>query len=220
MTKSRIVLIVILVAAVVVIGVIAWSLSASAPSSPVSLTTSGSSTGSSPASSSAGTTGTVGVSVSGAYNATSTSWQSYTSKTVNISFSYPPGWSLGPNTPISFDNFEHQYGSGGTLPPGGAEVDITNTKLYGSLDDLVKTEDMGGTGITTSNVTVSGVSCREVSYTVSSGASYKANTVAVYCPTSNSLLYKIYLIYRADDPNTTQLRSTFGQVLNSIRFGQ
>jgi hypothetical protein len=230
MKKQTLITIIVLVAAIVVVAVIGFSrptgpgAPAEQPNASGTVNTTGTSTNSQTGSQGGSplfnVSSTVTYEAVGVSNPTSTEWMPYTSKSVQISFSYPPGWSLGPNSPISFDNFEHEYLNGGIIPMGGAEIDITNTKYYGALTDLIKTET-GGAAYTTKTVSVDGISCTEAFFAESYAPGYPSSNVSVYCPDSaNGLLYKIYLSYRASDPKGSQYLSTFNQVLDSIKFTQ
>ncbi len=152
--------------------------------------------------------------------ATSTAWRTYSSKTVHITVQYPPGWSLGPNTPISMDNFNHQYEGGSIIPMGGAEIDVVSTHYSGKLGDLIKTQTMGDAIGATSAVAAGGVSCTEVVYSASYAPGYPSSNVAVYCPdAANGLLYEIFLSYRAGDAKSSQNLATLAQFLARVQFG-
>jgi len=197
--KKTLVVVLVVVLAAVIIGAIAWS---------------SQSNNTSPRNTASGTPA-----ASSTQTQIATSWQTYTSKTVNISFSYPPGWSLGPNVPISIDNFNHTYQGDSIIPMGGAEIDIANTKYYGLLGDLIATETMGDAISATSTVSVDKTLCTEVSYGSSYAPGYPSSNIAVYCEyPGNGLLYKIYLSYRAHDPSGAQYLATFAQFLKSVQF--
>ncbi len=234
-TKKTLIYVLIVLVAAIVIGVIAWS---SRPAeTPASVSTTGtpsgvttttttstapSATASSSISAQASSTGGLTVKVSPIVpSATSTSWESYTAKTVKVAFSVPPGWAPGPNIPISIDNFNHQYQGDSIIPPGGAEIDIVSTNYSGLLADLIKTETMSGTVNATSTVSVEGVSCAKVMYSSSYASGYPSSNVAVYCQdAANGLLYKFYLSYPSGDSKGTQDLAVFGQFLGKVQFTQ
>jgi hypothetical protein len=138
---------------------------------------------------------------------------------VGVTFSVPPGWAIGPDAPISMDNFNHQYQGDSIIPMGGAEIDVASTHYYGTTDGLIKNIAVNGTVNTTSSVAVDGVLCAEVFYSSTYAAGYPSSNVAAYCQSSGStLLYEMYLSYRTGDPQGTQHVATFGQFLNRMQF--
>ncbi len=227
--RKQIWIIVVVVVVVVVIGFLAWTLRARAPETQPS--GSSTSTVSIPASSTVVASGTqMSVSSTGGLTVTlststnggvSSVWEPYSSDSVNISLDYPPGWILGTDLPLSFDNFGNNYQNNEMIPAGGAEIDVVSVKNAGPDGPIIQTETMDDTVNSTSSVTVDHVACTQVSYTSNYGQGYPSNNIGVYCPdASNGLLYKIYLSYHENDPKGTTFLTAFQRVLDSISFTQ
>src|SRR6266851_4624494 len=114
--------------------------------------------------------------------------------------------------PVSLTNFAGQYQEGGIVPPGGAEIDIPNIPFPTMpLSVFIANELQGATITSTHNISVSGSSCTEESYTDSYGPTLTYSNIAVYC-SHGGLLYKLYLSYRVGDALETEFLTSFQQI--------
>jgi hypothetical protein len=135
----------------------------------------------------------------------------------SFSFSYPSSWSIFNTAPFSITNFNGRYISRDVIPVGGAEIDVVTTTNYGNLQDIMTTELMGATNLTTSTVTVSGVTCIETHSDRSFSDGTPSGNIAVYCERGTAL-WKIYLSYRKSDPAAAARIADFTGVLSSLQF--
>jgi hypothetical protein len=142
---------------------------------------------------------------------TTPSWQTY-SGVKDFTLSIPPHWSLAPALPISIDNFNHTYVSGGAVPLGGAEIDVTTTTIGTTIENFAAGQLSSAKNIVTSNISVGGILCSEYSYTNTYNSTLNSKNIAVYCERGTKL-YEFYLSYRADDPNGAQFPTIFAQFL-------
>jgi hypothetical protein len=147
---------------------------------------------------------------------TSSVWQVYSGAKKNLLVSYPPGWSLGGGTPISMDNFGHEY-LGGAIPSGGAEIDVATTTIYGTVESFAAGQLSSATNLSTTTVSVSGVSCLEYSYNNQYSPAIASKNIATYCK-HNGVLFEFYLSYRADDSKGSQYPQVFKDVLSRVQF--
>lgn len=144
----------------------------------------------------------------------------------NVQVNVPAGWQwntaiTNAGGPISLNTFQSVYLSGGVIPPGGAEIEVTRGESpSASLGDIVKEETAG----------VSGVSLRELSniaggdairiYSQDSfGASLQYDNVSYYL-LRNGKLYKFYLSHHSGDPNSAGFVKAFDQLVTSARIAQ
>jgi len=120
--------------------------------------------------------------------------------------------------PLAFNNFGGLYGQGGTLPPGGAEIDVTRVPLPPPpLSDFIALETRGSTITLSDVIVVSGISCARVYYTDVYTPTMSLKNLAVYCPSGN-ILFKFYLSYLSGDSNESQLLLRFQQFLNGANL--
>jgi hypothetical protein len=140
-----------------------------------------------------------------------------------LNFSAPPNFAINSQLltaggPVSLNNFANQYDSGGIIPPGGAEMEITSLPLPPPpLSDFIA-NNLYGTNVTSSSsVLLAGISCTEDTYTYALGPVLTYNNIGVYCPSGNSL-YTIYLSYRLNDPMGNQFITSFQALLNAVQF--
>lgn len=118
---------------------------------------------------------------------------------------------------LSLDNFGGAYLQGGTIPDGGASIDINPVPLPpGLLSDFITSELDGNMPTSTSTQEVSGITCTEVIYTDTIETD-PLQHVTVYCP-SGSTLAKFYLTYYPGDPHEPQFLANFQQVLNNAQI--
>ncbi len=135
----------------------------------------------------------------------------------SFTFSYPMSWSVLTVAPLAITNFNGKYASGNVIPPGGAEIDVVTTTVYGNLQSIMETELMGAQDLKMSTTSVDGTACAEAQYQDAHGGSATSASIALYCE-RNTKLWKIYLAYRANDPATAALLNDFKEVLNTLKF--
>jgi hypothetical protein len=140
-----------------------------------------------------------------------------------VSITAPTGFSINANVlsqggPVALNNFGSKYQSGGVLPPSGAEIDITRRPLPPPpLNDAIALE-LDGSMVTASKpITVSGLSCTQISYTDVFTPSLTYKNEVVYCPAGGSL-YKVFLSYRAGDPQESAYLLNLQQLLVGTVF--
>lgn len=135
----------------------------------------------------------------------------------SFSFSYPVSWGIFTEAPFSLINFDEQNFANGVLPPGGAEVNIATTTVYGNLDAITATELMGVSDLSTSTVAVDGTSCMEARYHETYAGGVQMANMALYCDRGTEL-WKIYLAYRAGDQAAAAHLADFESMLHSMRL--
>ena len=135
----------------------------------------------------------------------------------SYSFKYPFAWTIESYRPFVMTTFGGKYINNDVIPPGGAEIDIATTTVYGNLQAIMQTELMTATNITTSAVAVDGTSCAEASYHNTYSGGVASKDIAVYCVRGNEL-WKFYLSYRADDPAGSTHVADFNSVLASMKL--
>ncbi len=165
-----------------------------------------------------GTSTVVGNSTSTKPTATSSAPTVKTFKNGSFSFNYPLSWTLGGTKPVMVNNFNSKYEGGGVIPMGGAEIDVVTTTLYsGRIQDILGTELLSATNVTTSTTSVRGVSCVEAKYTGAYVAGVASQNMAAYC-LRGAGLWKLYLSYRSGDAKADAHVAAFNNLLASLRF--
>lgn len=120
--------------------------------------------------------------------------------------------------PVSLNNFGSAFQEGGVIPLGGSEIDITSIPLPSMpLQIFIARELQGATISATKQITVSGDSCTEESYSEVFTPTLTYGNISVYCP-HGEILYKLYLSYQAGDPLENQFLASFQNILDTIRF--
>jgi hypothetical protein len=148
---------------------------------------------------------------------TSSTLAAKTFRNSSYAFAYPGNWTIGSGAHTSINNFGASSWSGGLVPPGGAEISVATTTLYGSLSDMVHYEFLSMTNVTTSTVTVSGVSCTEGRGKLVANNGALSQNEVVYCPRGHAV-WKIYFSYRAGDPKAANFVSVLSGILASFKF--
>ena len=200
-----------IVVVIIVVAVIWWGAKpAKAPevaSSTSVATGTGAIAGTAPSSVAVTASGTPGVTVTmgGVYSGNS------------YSFKYPFAWTIESYWPFAMTTFGGKYVNNDIIPPGGAEIDIATTTVYGNLKVIMQTELMAAKNVLTSAVTVDGTSCAEANYDNTYGGGIALKDTAVYCARGNEL-WKFYLSYRADDPAGNTHVADFNSVLASMKL--
>ncbi|MFI5398534.1 MAG: choice-of-anchor X domain-containing protein [Candidatus Binatia bacterium] len=148
-------------------------------------------------------------------------WQSVA--TNGLALNYPPAFQINPGPlslggPIALNNYGSVYEEGGSIPPGGADIDITSIPLPSSpLSDFITKELQAATITSTTTRQVGGEVGTEVLYTADFTPAATEKSVAVYVP-HGSTLYKFFLSYNAGDPQEAQFLASFNQILNAVQF--
>jgi hypothetical protein len=135
----------------------------------------------------------------------------------SFSFSHPASWSIVSARPLLMTNFNGQYKAGGVIPANGIQLAVATTTAYGSVQDIIATELMSATHLTTSTVTVDNVSCAKEAYQVNYAPGAIAQNISVYC-SRGTALWKIYFSYPANDPAEAVDVSDFNGVLGSMKL--
>lgn len=122
----------------------------------------------------------------------------------------PDGWSanaelIAASGPINLTTFGGKYESGGLLPEGGAEIDITSVPAPQSVADYVRAE-IGGSPVL--EEAAGGIRTSYVEE-VAPGLSYQ--TVALYVP-RGPVLYKFYLTFEAGNARAGELTAALERV--------
>lgn len=150
--------------------------------------------------------------------------QPATAQLNGVTVPIPSGWQWNSATtdaggPIALDNFSHKYLSGGILPLGGAEIDVTRAEpAPAALGDFVNEETRGSSSVTTSEISLPAGEGIRVSYRDDFNSLQYANT-AVYLVHSGKL-YKFYLSHIAGDPNAAAYAKAFDQIVANTRLPQ
>jgi hypothetical protein len=207
MNKKKLTAVIILIVVVIVaIGVLAFHNEAKAPEAPrIAATSTGiivqaSSTGSS----------TILVVL------TTSTKQSYGNS--SFSFSYPAAWSISAYTPFSITNFGGKYNKDGTLPPGGAVISVVTTTVeQGYLSDIMSTQLMSATNLTTTTLVVDGIACPTASFEAAYAPGATSKNISAYCE-RGSELWEIYLSYGANDAAAAAHASDFNGVIDSMKL--
>jgi hypothetical protein len=117
--------------------------------------------------------------------------------------------------PVSLNNFGNHYEHGGLIPPGGAEIYITDVALPPPpLLDFIAGETVGALTSAITSIAVAGSPATKVVYTdLPGGVRYR--NVAIYVP-RGTRLFKLYLFFRDDDPQADDFLAAFQQVISTI----
>ncbi len=157
-------------------------------------------------------------------------WQQMRPKPVvvgtgGVQVSVPAGWQwnaavTNAGGPIAIDNFNHAHSSGGVVPPGGAEIEITRGQpLEGTLGSIIREETAGTSEASTRELTAGGVDAVRVAHQDSFGPNLRYSVVTYYM-VKNGMLYKFYLNHHAGDPKGPDFVQTFDRLVAGARIGQ
>ncbi len=133
----------------------------------------------------------------------------------------PSGWQWNSSVttaggPISLNNFNSKYLSGGILPPGGAEIEVPRPEPPPSaLGDLVREETQGASAVVSKEFSLAGGDAIRVAYQDAFGTLQYAN-IACYTVRGGKL-YKFYLSHHAGDPNASNFAKAFDQLVATTR---
>jgi len=134
----------------------------------------------------------------------------------------PLGWSYNDRLaaasgPISVNNFNGMYASGGLLPPAGAEIEITSLPAPPNLMEYIRKELRGAKIDSLQEMAAGDKSGIRATYfeEISQGASRK--TVVSYIGHAG-FLYKFYLSYWDGNRNEGALASLLDQVIKEAQL--
>ena len=209
MNKKTIAIVVLLVVVIVIVGVIGFNHRAKAPEvQSVGVSTSTATQVTSTATTTATASGlTVVISTSTPKNYIGSSF----------SFVYPGSWFVFSASPLMMTDFNGKYRTGGVIPAGGAQLGVVTTTVGGSVADIMTTELMSATSLTTSTVAVNGVACTKATYQVGYAPGATAQNISLYCLRGTEL-WKIYFSYPAGDAAEKADLSTLSGMLSSMKF--
>ncbi len=130
----------------------------------------------------------------------------------------PDGWSynerlMAASGPLNMTNFGGAYASGGWLPPGGAEIEITSVPTPSNLVEYIKTELKTAKAAPLQEM-AAGI---RTSYVESVSPNASQKTVVTYVVHGGSL-YKFYLSYWSGDRNESRLSAAYEQVIKEAQL--
>ena len=135
-----------------------------------------------------------------------------------ISLSPPAGYTvdsklLALGGPLSFDNFNHSYISGGFIPIGGADISVFSAPVSQDFMTSEIAKEFPGIDFnSTATTTTDGAPCTQVSYP-------DPNSAEVTFCLSGGLLYRFSLQYSDSDPaQKAQFISTYEGVINAANL--
>lgn len=199
MDKRKIIAVAVIVAAAVVIaGVALYAKRTMAPSAPVS----------------SGVSSSTSMAVA-PHPTSSVSGGSYANG--SFSFDYPAGWSVAQYAPFSLDTFKGAYEADGTIPSGGAELDVVTTTAYNGDGAIAASELMRAQNLATSTMAVDGVSCLKASYGAAYAPGKMLEDTALYCLRGTEL-WKVYFSYNVGDPAAAAHIADFAKMIGSMKF--
>lgn len=211
------VVIVLAVIVIVILGVFAFGNKAKAPEVPADTMAPTSTVASGTITATVGSSAGSASSSSPAVSITlSTSTHSYANG--SFSFNYPLSWSIAQYSPFSMTNFNGQYGANGTIPPGGAVIEVVTTTVQsGFLPSIMDTQLMNAMDVTTTTLTVDDVACPAAAFEAAYAPGATSKNVSVYCLRGTEL-WEVYLSYSASDTAAASHVSDFNSVLGTMKF--
>jgi hypothetical protein len=135
-----------------------------------------------------------------------------------LTLRHPKDWRLNKNVlniggPIALMTFD-KYDQGGVIPPGGAQIDITTTLLDGDAAGELE-RDLGPSQ--TLPATVGKLPALRTNYDDDFAPTLQYKNTAVYVA-KRHVLYKFFLSYRKDDPNSAKYMDEFDSIMDSVVF--
>lgn len=129
----------------------------------------------------------------------------------------PAGWHcnsqlLAAGGPISCTNFNGQYLSGGLLPAGGAEIEITSVSRPVDMSSYARTELKGTPNLKLQEQNSNGRPALRVSYSDKLADDVSTETVVYYVAQGNRL-YKFYLTFLTGDAHERELIATLETIV-------
>ena len=128
----------------------------------------------------------------------------------------PDGWTANAELaaasgPINLTTFGGRYESGGILPEGGAEIDITSLPAPQSVADYIRAEIGGAPELQETQLGI------RIDYAEQVAPQLSYRTVAVYVP-RGSVLYKFYLTFESTNPAAEQLTAVLERVVGGAQL--
>jgi hypothetical protein len=133
------------------------------------------------------------------------------------SISAPAGWTcnaplLAAGGPIACANFAEPNATGGVLPPGGAEIEITSVARPMALDVYARGELRGVRDVKLQEAPVGGRPALRAAYTEQVAPGVSTDNQVYYVAQGNRL-YKFYLTYHSGDAQAAALVRTWETVV-------
>ena len=114
--------------------------------------------------------------------------------------------------PIACTNFNGAYLSGGLLPAGGAEIEITSVSRPLNLSSYSRAELKGAENLKLQELNSKGRPALRVSYTDKLAGDVSTQTVVYYVAQGNRL-YKFYLTFASGDEHERDLIATLDAIV-------
>jgi hypothetical protein len=139
----------------------------------------------------------------------------------DVAVDIPAGWhwnrpTAGANGPISLSTSAGGFSSGGIVPDGSAEIDITSIPSPRNLQEAIRRELTGATIESFKEAALGSNPGVIVLFTDEYGKLVLANE-AVYV-LRGSRVFKFYLTYHSGDPRANDYRSAFEQLVSHASF--
>lgn len=135
----------------------------------------------------------------------------------------PAGWQWNEpphliGGPLSFNSFASRYDQGGVLPPGGAEIEIAQSRApTGGLTDRIK-QDLTDVQIESlAEAALGSVGGMKAQYTATYGPHLAYRETAIYA-VKGATLYRFFLSYHNGDPRRAEWESAFARMLSKVEF--
>ena len=138
-------------------------------------------------------------------------------------FAYPAELSLIPpkgqtGGPITFTNFDGNYGHGGIVPRNGVDVTFSRRSKEGkSLAEIIADQTKGDQRIFSSSTQFNGNLAFKVVTDIDFGV-FKMRRIAVYFDRGDIYIYQIFADFYPDDPNAKTTESLVDGMLSTVRF--
>ena len=134
-----------------------------------------------------------------------------------VEVAVPPGWQynralLQRAGPIALTNFGGKYVRGGLLPPGGAEIEITDVPRPIELSGYARTELKGVQQLKFEEGASNGRQALRASYVDEVAAGVLTQNVVYYVP-QGGRLYKFYMTFSSGDPHERDLVQTLENIV-------
>lgn len=147
-------------------------------------------------------------------------WKTYANP--ELEFKYPESWNFDTfdeiklGGPIQLTTLPRSaYGEGGVVPPGGAEIIISDTNE--SLNQVLADDALGAEVIGKELPYAAGQSATRYTYKSSLSSSLFLKEVITYL-SYKSKIYKVGLVYHESDPHEPYFLFTYIQILSTFKF--
>jgi len=141
---------------------------------------------------------------------------------LGLSIVVPPGWqpdkdSAALGGPLSINTFNSQYDHGGIIPSAQAAIDITRVRTPRDIGSYISHELIDADDSSIDSTEVAGTIATRVFFSDSYTPGLAYDNFAVYLPRGDRL-YKFFLTYHRNDPNSGKYKDDFGSILKSVKF--